>query len=348
MKLQFFIKFLFLSVLTFAQVGVNTDNPQATLDVVGKVDNSTLDGIIAPRFTGDVLGSKTYTTAQTGALVYVTEAATNLSGQVVNAASPGYYYFDGSVWQIFLNTNTGDPSLDSWVDDNPNLQVKLGTLSDGITTRPMGTEFVALDNGNVGIGTASPSDNLEINSGTSGESGLKFTQLKDGINPTFGKDLAVDNTGEVIPVDRVGTVFVGRVLPGGTVGTGWVYLPLEPIYDPEGRYNATSNIWVPHSSDNSIYEVNISLARIDGTMPFAMHRPNSATIKPLPTESGQNFQYSYTGIMTKNTNLSKLIAIEGIGIRLNNTSGAPYTFLYTYPFVDRGYWTITIKRIAKP
>ncbi len=347
MKLQLFLKFIFLSVITFSQVGVNTDNPQATLDVVGTVDNSTLDGIIAPRFTGDELALKPYTTAQTGALVYVTEPATNLTGQVVNAANPGYYYFDGSVWQIFLNTDTGDPSSDSWVDDNTNSQVKLGTLSDGTTSRPIGTEFVALDNGNVGIGTASPSYNLEINAGTSGESGLKFTQLKDDINPAFGKDLAVDNTGKVIPVDRVGTVFVGRVLPGGTVDIGWVFLPLEPIYDPEGRYNATTNIWVPHSADNSIYEVSISLARIDGTMPFTMHRPNSATLKPLPTETGQNFQYSYTGIMTKNSRLPQLGGIEGIGIRLYNTV-ASYTFLSSYNYVSRGYWTITIKRIAKP
>ena len=37
--------------------------------------------------------------------------------------------------------------------------VKLGTLSDGSTTRPAGTEFVILDTGNVGVGTSAPNSN---------------------------------------------------------------------------------------------------------------------------------------------------------------------------------------------
>jgi hypothetical protein len=53
-----------LSILTFlgcivnAQVGINTNQGQATLDVVGFPSNpAKLDGIIAPRLTGDQLKS---------------------------------------------------------------------------------------------------------------------------------------------------------------------------------------------------------------------------------------------------------------------------------------------------
>jgi hypothetical protein len=82
------------------KVGINTETPQATLDIKGVASDPTAhDGIIAPRLTGDELSKKNYTSAQTGALVYVTAPATSLTKQTVNVSSIGYYYFDGSVWQ---------------------------------------------------------------------------------------------------------------------------------------------------------------------------------------------------------------------------------------------------------
>lgn len=88
--------------LTFtakAQVGIGTTDPKATLDVVGTTGTSTLDGIIAPRFTGDELGDKTYTTDQTGALVYATVAkSASTSTQVADIDVAGYYYFNGIKW----------------------------------------------------------------------------------------------------------------------------------------------------------------------------------------------------------------------------------------------------------
>lgn len=91
---------LLVSGFTFAQVGVNTATPQATLDVVGKpADTSSLDGVIAPRITGVQLRSKTYAAAQQGALVYVTAADTAPAGQTIHVTNGGYYYFDGVLWQ---------------------------------------------------------------------------------------------------------------------------------------------------------------------------------------------------------------------------------------------------------
>jgi hypothetical protein len=103
-------KYLFaISILTSfylnaqnGSVGINTENPQATLHVVGNpTDTSKFDGIIPPKITGDELGAKSYTSSQIGALVYVTNPATSPSGQVINVTSTDYYYFDGLVWQTF-------------------------------------------------------------------------------------------------------------------------------------------------------------------------------------------------------------------------------------------------------
>ncbi len=86
-----------------AQIGINTNNPQATLDVVGKTSSpSSFDGIIPPRITGDQLRAKTYTSAQTGATVYVTAGDSAPAGQTINVNSAGYYYFDGIVWQALI------------------------------------------------------------------------------------------------------------------------------------------------------------------------------------------------------------------------------------------------------
>lgn len=101
----FTIAALFMYFGTNAQVGINTNQGQATLDVVGFPSNaSKLDGIIAPRLTGAQLRAKSYTSAQSGAMVYVTAADSNPAGQTVNVNAPGYYYFDGAVW---LRNSTG-------------------------------------------------------------------------------------------------------------------------------------------------------------------------------------------------------------------------------------------------
>lgn len=90
-----------ISAFTFSQVGIETENPQATLDVVGKpADNSVLDGIIAPRIEGAQLRAKTYTSSQTGALVYVTVADTAPAGQTIDVTAAGYYYFNGVKWVL--------------------------------------------------------------------------------------------------------------------------------------------------------------------------------------------------------------------------------------------------------
>lgn len=98
-------------VMAFGQnerrVGINTDTPQATFQVVGNPSNTNvLDGLIAPKIEGSQLSNKTYTANQTGALVYVTSATSNTVPQTAEVTTPGYYYFDGSVWKPLKATTT--------------------------------------------------------------------------------------------------------------------------------------------------------------------------------------------------------------------------------------------------
>jgi len=99
-----------ISTTVYSQVGINTITPQATLDVIGKPATPTvLDGIIPPRLTGVQLKAKTYTTAQTGSLVYVTVPDSSPSGQTINVTTEGIYFFNGTTWSK-VNTTAPLPS----------------------------------------------------------------------------------------------------------------------------------------------------------------------------------------------------------------------------------------------
>ncbi|MCS3530966.1 hypothetical protein [Chryseobacterium sp. JUb7] len=125
------------STFSFAQIGLNTQSPASTFDVQVKNANNpqSLEGIIAPRLLGSQLSAKTYTTAQTGAIVYITDASATLTGQTINVNGDGYYYFDGVVWRRMLTTIANnswllaDTSLSSSINSLQNLT--LVTTSSG-------------------------------------------------------------------------------------------------------------------------------------------------------------------------------------------------------------------------
>ncbi|WP_374459233.1 hypothetical protein [Chryseobacterium taeanense] len=156
MKHLFTAAAMLFSMTAFAQVGINNTSPKATLDITAKTtDGSKPEGLIAPRLTGNQIQSGTYGSAQLGAIIYATAAATTPNAFTTNITAPGYYYFDGSVWQKMNGAAAGDTTNDAWTNDTTNSMVKLGTKADG-TTRAAGTDFVAKDNGQIGIGTSSP------------------------------------------------------------------------------------------------------------------------------------------------------------------------------------------------
>ncbi len=94
---------LLATVFLSAQVGINTENPKATLHIQMKKDIKFPDGVILPRISGDSLTLKddTYNTDQNGLLIFVTSAANTPSLKTQNVASPGLYIYDS----YFTHTN---------------------------------------------------------------------------------------------------------------------------------------------------------------------------------------------------------------------------------------------------
>lgn len=118
-----------LSLAQTGNVGINTVTPKSTLDINGLRDSSgtllssDITGIQAPRLSRQELsvkGNLLYGTDQKGTIVYITDIAggDNLS-QRTNITSIGYYYFDGTFWQKFIDNQTYIPP--SGFERKPNL-----------------------------------------------------------------------------------------------------------------------------------------------------------------------------------------------------------------------------------
>ncbi|MCU7619145.1 hypothetical protein NZ698_18350 [Chryseobacterium sp. PBS4-4] len=101
----FMLIFPFFGYSITAQVGINTTDPQATLHVERRTDQTKADGIIPPRFTGDELRAKSaaYGAAQNGAIVYVTESVTATTDPKTSAVlTKGLFVYDA-----FASNGTG-------------------------------------------------------------------------------------------------------------------------------------------------------------------------------------------------------------------------------------------------
>lgn len=80
-------------------VGINTDQPAATLDIKATTtDNTMPDAILVPRMTATQLNDKnaSYVTAQDGALVFVTAGTGTAGTKTALVTGKGFYYFDSA------------------------------------------------------------------------------------------------------------------------------------------------------------------------------------------------------------------------------------------------------------
>lgn len=122
------------ATLTMAQVGINTEEPKATLDVSASPEDMTLiDGFIAPRLTGDELKDKdalyTAATGQTGTIVYATSASSDagvIGTKTINVDGAGYYYFDGTIWTKFGN-GSGASATEPWLEQGTSIEATANT-----------------------------------------------------------------------------------------------------------------------------------------------------------------------------------------------------------------------------
>ncbi|MFM2190505.1 MAG: hypothetical protein RL491_891 [Bacteroidota bacterium] len=164
-----------LSMLNAQNVGIGTTTPNSS----AKLDISdTNTGILIPRVSLSATNlSSPVISPATSLLVYNTATA----GVAPNNVTPGFHYWDGSRWVRLLNSESSDWKVNgNSGTTTPVTPATYGTSTFGSTENWFGTadaqDFVFGTNsiermrvkqgsGFIGMGTASPTTTLEINSG---------------------------------------------------------------------------------------------------------------------------------------------------------------------------------------
>jgi hypothetical protein len=185
-KLKLFFFFIIITLFLQAQVGINTNDPKATLDI--SINNATNnpDGIIIPRLTIDEVENREdlYNTNHHSALIYVTGSPLGVTEKTKNIKNEGFHYYshpneieDGR-W-IPISSNYGTVSTAAWLADESLRTVYLSISSDQ-NTRNSGTELAVTDEGNFSVGKdrASSTAILDIYSKNKGISLPNLTTLQ--------------------------------------------------------------------------------------------------------------------------------------------------------------------------
>ncbi|SDG61325.1 hypothetical protein SAMN05421825_3693 [Epilithonimonas hungarica] len=212
MKKGFFVTAVVAANFIFGQVGINNEDPKATLDVTAKTTDGTKpEGFIAPRLSGEEIKGKDakYLAEQKGTIIYATSASSDagVSGaKTINIAAEGYYYFDGSIWQKFNSGTAVASGTEPWY----NVATNTGATANTQDIYQMGK---------VGVGTNTPGATLDI--------------VSAGSDNTT-KALKINNSAatpqEMVTVLNNGNVGLGRVNPTDHLHLGYGNARIE--YDP--------------------------------------------------------------------------------------------------------------------
>nr|MBP7357670.1 hypothetical protein [Cloacibacterium sp.] len=191
---------LILSSAAYSQVGIDTHDPKATLDVVVTGDKLNKPfGIIAPRVTGTELKNAggQFLEPQDGAIVYATSSAGTTIGKAKDVTQKGYYYYD---WAIHNGSSQG-----LWVAlKNAPAEYQEPWVVQGGTT-PATTNLQAISqNASVAIGKSTAYNNtnqtmLDVagavrgGTGQSGVVGINSAAFGNGAKATGTEAFAIGN-----------------------------------------------------------------------------------------------------------------------------------------------------------
>lgn len=201
-----------------AQVGVGTTTPQATMDIT-----STNDGLLIPRIALSATNVATVLTPTTSELVYNT--ATSAVGP--NQVTPGFYYWDGTLWIRLSSGATNDWALTGNAGTTPGTNFIGTTDAQDLRIKTGGTDRLNIQNSNgqlqsyfAGTNTApafswnadpntgvfrSAADNLSLT--TNGIEGLR---VRENSNVSIGATYASTNAAPTNGLRVQGQSVVGK------------------------------------------------------------------------------------------------------------------------------------------
>lgn len=166
------VALLSLTNLAFSQnVGINATGASAHASSMLDI-TSTTKGLLIPRMTS----------AQRTAIV---TPATGLT--VYDTTLGGFYYYNGTIWVMLLNSNTGWSLLGNTGTNPTNNFVGTTDAVDFVTRTNNAERIRVLSSGNVGIGTNAPVSRLEVRNDASATA-ISLTNGTGGIGNQTGLD----------------------------------------------------------------------------------------------------------------------------------------------------------------
>lgn len=218
MKNNLLYLFLLINITVMAQVGVGTTTPQASMDIT-----STNDGLLIPRIALSATNVATVLTPTTSELVYNT--ATSAVGP--NQVTPGFYYWDGTLWIRLSSGATNDWALTGNAGTTPGTNFIGTTDAQDLRIKTGGTDRLNIQNSNgqlqsyfAGTNTApafswnadpntgvfrSAADNLSLT--TNGIEGLR---VRENSNVSIGATYASTNAAPTNGLRVQGQSVIGK------------------------------------------------------------------------------------------------------------------------------------------
>ena len=115
---------MLIGVSINAQIGINTVDPKATLDITNSSSSTSPNGLLIPRMTAAELEANItdYGEAQNGALIFITEGTGTLP-ETSSIQKKGFYHYDSAInrWSLndtepWLSKETNSPAVNNFQD----------------------------------------------------------------------------------------------------------------------------------------------------------------------------------------------------------------------------------------
>lgn len=327
-----------------AQVGIGTTTPSGALEVNSALPSPSTQraGLVPPIVALSATNSTATTTAgvnvinpvtngvpATGTIVYNTSTSATGANQV----TPGYYFYNGTLWEKLTSGATTDWSLTGNAVTNPTTNFIGTTDNQNLRFRTNNTDRVAISTaGNLGVGIVAPTSRLHLYEAT-------------GTTPTATTGTLVLDHGNTGGGSSI--VFPSRVNNGSDYG----YIRYDD--DTSGNGSTAENALLEIGTENDvvgIYQDDIAIMpsgnlgvgtrapkakfHNNGTTAFTIstNSPNSTIVfittaftPPAASAENNGMIYIIRNTLTTNVNVNNIIdygSTAASNITLNATTGS--------------------------